>query len=177
MRGDTRRPRSGAGLPFGEAFADSLSAVSPFAATAETDKSNTIIDITPNAHVKLVELRDAETEGAQLGLRLEILSQPGEDFRYDLSFDFFTKAAFTDEVRTIDGLKVIIPAKDVESFQGAVIDHSDAQGLLIRNPNKPKAPNVEGLVRDDEVSAQIEDRKSTRLNSSHTDISRMPSSA
>ena len=129
---------------------DSLSVVSPFAATAETDKSNTIIDITPNAHVKLVELRDAETEGAQLGLRLEILSQPGEDFRYDLSFDFFTKAAFTDEVRTINGLKVIIPAKDIESFQGAVIDHSDAQGLLIRNPNKPKAPNVEGLVRDDE---------------------------
>ena len=86
-----------AGLPTVADPPDSLSVVSPFAATAETDKSNTIIDITPNAHVKLVELRDAETEGAQLGLRLEILSQPGEDFRYDLSFDFFTKAAFTDE--------------------------------------------------------------------------------
>jgi Fe/S biogenesis protein NfuA len=144
-----------AGLPTLADRADSLIVVSPFAATAEADKSNTIIDITPHAHTKLVELRDAETEGAQLGLRLEILSQPGEDFRYDLSFDFFTKAAFSDEVRTINGLKIIIPAKDIESFQGAVIDHSDAQGLLIRNPNKPKAPNIEGLVRDDEVSGEV----------------------
>ena len=47
-----------------------------------TDKSNTIVTVTPIAHIKLLELRDAETEGAQLGLRLEILSQPGEDFRY-----------------------------------------------------------------------------------------------
>ena len=85
--------------------------------TSETnDKSNTIVTVTPIAHVKLLELRDAETEGEQLGLRLEILSEPGEDFRYDLSFDFFTKAAFSDEVRTIDGLKVIIPAKDLDSF-------------------------------------------------------------
>lgn len=153
-----------AGLPTLADRADSLIVVSPFAATAEADKSNTIIDITPHAHTKLVELRDAETEGAQLGLRLEILSQPGEDFRYDLSFDFFTKAAFSDEVRTINGLKIIIPAKDIESFQGAVIDHSDAQGLLIRNPNKPKAPNIEGLVRDDEVSAQIEAIVSGEVN-------------
>ena len=53
-----------------------------------TDKSNTIVTVTPIAHIKLLELRDAETEGEQLGLRLEILSEPGEDFRYDLSFDF-----------------------------------------------------------------------------------------
>ena len=109
--------------------------VSPFATeTSTVDKTNTIVSISPIAHVKLLELRDAETEGAQLGLRLEILSQPGEDFRYDLSFDFFTKAAFSDEVRTIDGLKIIIPAKDVESFQGATIDHSDSQGLLFATP-------------------------------------------
>ena len=35
--------------------------------------------------------------------------------------------------------------------------------------------NSRHLSREDE--AQIQDRKSTRLNSSHTDISRMPSSA
>jgi Fe/S biogenesis protein NfuA len=128
--------------------------VSPFAQT--TDVLDSIVTITPVAHAKLLELRDAETEGNQLGLRLEIISQAGEDFRYDLSFDFYTKAAFSDEVRTIDGLKVIVPAKDVEAFQGAVIDHNDNQGLLIRNPNKPKAPQIEGLVHDDEISARIE---------------------
>ncbi len=129
-----------------------------------TDKANTIVTITPIAHIKLLELRDAETEGEQLGLRLEILSEPGEDFRYDLSFDFFTKAAFSDEVRTIDGLKVIVPAKDIDAFQDAVIDHSDTQGLLIRNPNKPKSPQIEGLVSDDAVSAQIETLVTSDIN-------------
>ena len=136
--------------------------MSPFAQTQ--DAVDTIITITPVAHAKLLELRDAETEGNQLGLRLEIMSEAGEEFRYDLSFDFFTKAAFTDEVRTIDGLKVIVPGKDVESFQGAVIDHNDNQGLLIRNPNKPKAPQIEGLVRDDDISARIEAVVSADVN-------------
>jgi len=139
--------------------------VSPFASlSTEVDKSNTIITITPLAHAKLVELRDAEPETDRLGLRVEILSQPGEDYRYDLSFDIVTKAAFSDEVRTIDGLKVIIPAKDIDDLENAVIDHSESQGLLIRNPNKPKAPSVEGLVRDDEISAQIETIVSTDVN-------------
>ncbi|MEO5974112.1 MAG: NifU family protein [Ilumatobacteraceae bacterium] len=139
--------------------------MSPFAPLAtEVDKSNTIITITALAHAKLIELRDAEPETDRLGLRVEILSEPGADFRYDLSFDIVTKAAFSDEVRTIDGLKVIIPLKDLDSLQNAVIDHSESQGLLIRNPNKPLAPNIEGLVRDDEVSAQIEAIVATDVN-------------
>src|ERR1044072_7212933 len=43
-----------------------------------------------------------------------------------------------------------------------------------RSPELPDAPTVAETVKDYEASA---DRKSTRLNSSHTDISRMPSSA
>ena len=136
--------------------------MSTFAQTQ--DAVDSIITITPIAHANLLEVRDAETEGSQLGLRLEIMSEAGEEFRYDLSFDFFTKAAFTDEVRTIDGLKVIVPGKDVESFQGAVIDHNDNQGLLIRNPNKPKAPQIEGLVSDDDISARIEAVVSADVN-------------
>ena len=72
--------------------------------------SEPIIEITPAALAKLRELRDAEPDADKLGLRLEIASAPGEDFRYDLSFDEFLTAAFTDEVRTHDGLKVIIPS-------------------------------------------------------------------
>lgn len=139
--------------------------MSPFAPLAtEVDKSNTIITVTSLAHAKLIELRDAEPETDRLGLRVEILSEPGEDFRYDLSFDIVTKAAFSDEVRTIDGLKVIIPLKDLDALQNAVIDHSESQGLLIRNPNKPVAPSIEGLVRDDDVSAQIETIVATDVN-------------
>lgn len=130
----------------------------------KTDPTNTIVTITPLAYDKLIELRDAEPETDSLGLRIEILSDAGEDFRYDLSFDVVTKSVFGDEVRTIDGLKVIIPAKDVDALHDAVIDHSESQGLLIRNPNKPKVPSIEGLVRDDDISAQIETLVATEVN-------------
>jgi Fe/S biogenesis protein NfuA len=53
-------------------------------------------------------------------------------------------------------LKVIIPAKDLELLEGATLDHTESQGLVIRNPNKPAVPTIEGLVRDDALSAEVE---------------------
>jgi Fe/S biogenesis protein NfuA len=117
--------------------------------------SEPIIEITPAAVAKLLELRDAEPEADKLGLRLEIASRPGEDFRYDLSFDEYLTAAFTDEVRTHDGLKVIIPSRDQELLQGAILDHTETQGLVIRNPNRPAPPVIDGLTSDDDLSAEI----------------------
>jgi Fe/S biogenesis protein NfuA len=124
--------------------------------TATTSTSEAIVEITPAALAKLVEMRDAEPESETLGLRLELASGPGEDFRYDLSFDEYLSAAFTDEVRTHDGLKVIVPQRDLEFLQGATLDHTDSQGLVIRNPNRPAAPVIEGLTTDDALSAEIE---------------------
>jgi Fe/S biogenesis protein NfuA len=123
--------------------------------------SRPIISITDAALGKLIELRADEADADQLGLRLAIASGPGEDFRYDLSFDEYLKAAFTDEVRTHTGgddqtIKVIIPADSAERLQDATLDYTDSQGLVIRNPNKPAAPSIEGLVNDDELSAEIE---------------------
>jgi len=117
--------------------------------------SEPIIEITPAAVAKLLELRDAEPEADKLGLRLDIASRPGEDFRYDLSFDEYLTAAFTDEVRTHDGLKVIIPSRDQELLQGAILDHTETQGLVIRNPNRPAPPVIDGLTSDDDLSAEI----------------------
>ncbi|MBI4884821.1 MAG: NifU family protein [Actinobacteria bacterium] len=138
--------------------------MSPLAAAtsplAGPDTTSTIITITPAALAELVALRDTEPDADRLGLRLEIISRPGDEFRYDLSFEVITKAAFTDEVRThtADGssLKVIIPADSRELLQDATLDHTSSAGLVVRNPNKPQAPVVEGLVRDDELSGQIE---------------------
>lgn len=122
-------------------------------APAETDQ---IISITAAAHEQIVTMRDQEPETDRLGLRLEIVSDPGQEFRYDLSFEITTKAAFSDEVRTHDGLKVIIPAKDLELLTGATLDYTGSQGLVIRNPNKPASISVEGLVNDDALSAEVE---------------------
>jgi Fe/S biogenesis protein NfuA len=140
--------------------------MSPLAGLGATDTGarEPIIEITPAALAKLVELRDAEPDSESLGLRLELASGPGEDFRYDLSFDEYLSAAFTDEVRTHDGLKVIIPARDLEALQGATLDHTDTVGLVIRNPNRPAPPVVEGLTSDDELSAQIETLVATEVN-------------
>ena len=50
-----------------------MSQVSPLAGK-EPALKDTIITITPVAHARLLEFRDAETETDRLGLRLEILS-------------------------------------------------------------------------------------------------------
>ena len=83
----------------------SLPLVSPLEALASqsghaTGASRPIITVTDAGLAKILELRDEEADADQLGLRLAIASGPGEDFRYDLSFDEFLKADFTDEVRT-----------------------------------------------------------------------------
>ncbi len=134
------------------------------ASPPDASAADTIIEITPAALEKLLELRNQEPDAEQLGLRLEIASRPGEDFRYDLSFDEYLSAAFTDEVRTIGGLKVIVPQRDIDLLQGATLDHTETQGLVIRNPNRPAAPSVEGLTNDDELSAQIEAMISGEVN-------------
>ena len=130
--------------------------MSPLAPQTSAVDSETIITITDDALAELIKLRDSEEDAASLGLRLEIVSGAGEEFKYDLSLDEFRKAAFTDEVRTHGGIKVIIPAKDIELLQGAVLDYASSTGLVIRNPNKPAAMVVEGLVSDDAMSAEIE---------------------
>ena len=109
-------------------------------------------------------MRDEEPETDRLGLHLEIVSEPGQEFRYDLAFEVTTKAAFSDEVRTHDGLKVIIPAKDVELLTGATLDFTASQGLVIRNPNRPQAISIEGLVSDDALSAEVEAVISAEVN-------------
>lgn len=126
--------------------------------------ADTIIEITAEALVQLKTLRDEEPEKERLGLRLEVIANPGEEFKYDLSFEIVTQAAFSDEVRTIDGLKIIIPLNSFEHINGAVLDYSERQGLIIRNPNKPPAIAIEGLVKDDELSASIEAVISTDVN-------------
>lgn len=128
--------------------------------------SDTIIEITEEALAQLLVLRDEEPEKERLGLRLEVIASPGEEFKYDLSFEIVTQAAFSDEVRTIGGLKVIIPLQSYEHINGAVLDYSERQGLIIRNPNKPPAAIIEGLIADDETSAAVEAVISADINPS-----------
>ena len=125
---------------------------------------DTIIELTPAALDIISGLRADEPDPDELGLRVAVISGPGEDFRYDLSFEAYLTAGFTDEVRTIGEMKVIVPADSVRSLQGATLDHTESQGLVIRNPNRPEPLHVEGLVNDDELSAEIEAVLSAEVN-------------
>jgi Fe/S biogenesis protein NfuA len=137
------------------------------AMAAETDgvsASEPIITVTPEAIDHLRELRDDEVDGDKLGLRLAIASDAGEEFRYDLSFEEYLTAEFSDEVRTHDGMKVIIPGADVALLTGATLDYTSTQGLVIRNPNRPAAPSIEGLTADDALSAEIDALVASEVN-------------
>ena len=67
---------------------------------------HSIITITPEALATLVELRDTEPDADGLGLRLEVISGRGEDFRYDLSFDVVTRAATRVRVRPLQIIRI-----------------------------------------------------------------------
>jgi Fe/S biogenesis protein NfuA len=125
---------------------------SPLAAAEPAD--DMVITLTPRAIERLKELRDEEPEGDRLGLRVEILGEEGSDFAYDLSFQIVTKSDITDVVRNHEGLRVIIPAKDAQNLEGATLDF-EPDGLVMRNPNRPKPFRLEGLTHDDELSAEI----------------------
>ena len=131
--------------------------VSPAATAAAHDAppaDGPIVTVTDVARTKVIELRDDEPEGSALGIRLEILSDEGAEFTYDLSFQETAKAALTDIVRNHDGLRVIVPAKDVPNLEGATLDY-EIDGLVLRNPNRPRPIQIGNLVISDEVAAEV----------------------
>ena len=119
-----------------------------------TTLDDPIIAVTDVALEQLLGLRDAEPEGDLLGVRVEILSDEGPDFTYDLSFQVVTKSDITDIVRSTGGLKVIVPAKDAVHLEGATLDY-ELDGLVLRNPNRPKAIQLGTLTIDDDMAAKV----------------------
>jgi Fe/S biogenesis protein NfuA len=147
----------------------STTETSPFAspdpglAGANDDTRDYVITVTDRAVEKLIELRDTEPEQERLGVRIEILSDEGTDFTYDLSFQIVTKAGITDVIRNHKGLKVIIPVDDVDNLSGATLDH-EPDGLVLRNPNRPKPLRLDNLLTDDDVATHVKTVIDTEVN-------------
>jgi Fe/S biogenesis protein NfuA len=113
-----------------------------------------VLTVTNAALSTIKELRDAEADGELLGLKIEITDRDGPEFRYDLFFETVTKVALTDVIRNHDGLKVIVPAQDVDDLQGAVLDHELGQ-LVMRNPNRPNTVQLGTLETSDDVAIAV----------------------
>ena len=131
---------------------------SPFAGAPAPSGPQPVEDmvllVTEAARTKLIELRDEEPEGDRLGVRIEIMSDEGQDFTYDLSFQIITKADLSDVVRNHGGLRVIVPARDTTSLEGATLDY-ELDGLVLRNPNRPKPMQLGTLVIDDDLALEV----------------------
>lgn len=110
------------------------------------------ITITDRALEKVLSLRAAEDDGAELGLRIEVVGQAGVEYTYDLAFEETAKADDSDHVEHHGDLPVMIPEESVAKLTGATLDlPSNAMqgGLVLRNPNRPSmfgddAPELAG---------------------------------
>lgn len=111
-------------------------------AAVELDRT---ITITERAHEQIMQLRAAEPDGDDLGLRIEITGVRGADFTYDLAFEPVAEAADDDRRYDDRGLTVMIPPESVDNLRGATLDlpSTAAQGgLVLRNPNRPETPRL-----------------------------------
>ncbi len=122
-----------------------------------------IVAVTDTAVEELLKLRDGEPEGDRLGVRIEILSDEGTEFTYDLSFQIVTKSDITDVIRSTNGLKVIVPAKDVVNLEGATLDY-ELDGLVLRNPNRPRPVQLGTLTIDDELAGTVREVIDAEVN-------------
>jgi Fe/S biogenesis protein NfuA len=134
--------------------ADSSTTTEPTSPLAASPADDVVLTVTESARTKLIELRDEEPEGDRLGVRIEIVSDEGRDFTYDLSFQILSKADLSDVVHNHGGLRVIIPARDADNLEGATLDY-ELDGLVLRNPNKPKPIQLGALQLDDEVGEAV----------------------
>ena len=98
-----------------------------------------IVSVTEAARRVVLEMRAAEPDGDELALRIDVVGvgESGREFAYDLMFEPLADIDAALELRDVGGLPVAVPADDVDKLQGATLDHTDAAGLVIRNPNRP----------------------------------------
>ncbi len=110
------------------------------AATEPSTATAVIMDVTPEALVKVLDVRSAEADAEGLALRVEVTGISGVEYSYALSIDPVAEADDDDVIYAVGDLSVIVPANSVDQLTGATLDlpSNPAQGgLVIRNPNRP----------------------------------------
>ena len=125
-----------------------------------------LIELTDRAVAKVQGFREGVEDAEAQAMWVEVTGVHRGEFTYDLSLKPLAMAAPEDAVEHVDGLPVVVPARDAEALRGARIDWSDdlmRGGLVVSNPNKPspvvEPPTGEGLEGDvAERVAQVLDR-------------------
>jgi Fe/S biogenesis protein NfuA len=114
-----------------------------------------LVALTPKAVEKVQGFRAGVEDADGQAMWIEVTGVHRGEFTYDLSLKPLAAAGPDDSVERMDGLPVVVPARDVDAVRDALVDWSDdlmRGGLVVTNPNKPSpvvaAPPAEGLQGD-----------------------------
>lgn len=99
-----------------------------------------VLTVTDAARRVVGDLLANEPDADSLALRVDVVgvAASGREYSYELLFEPVTAAAEGDDVATLDGLTVLVPAGAVDRLRGATLDNVEPTGLVIRNPNRPE---------------------------------------
>jgi Fe/S biogenesis protein NfuA len=122
-----------------------------------------IVNVTAAARRAVLDLRANEPDPERLALRIDItgVGEGGREFAYELQFESIDAAGEGDDVTEVEGLPVFIPAASSADLDGATLDHTDADGLVIRNPHRPRPPAAAGPVV---LEGSVEQKLTTLLD-------------
>ena len=139
------------------------------AADSEGERPDVVLDVSEEAAVKVLEVRDGEDDPETLALRVAITGVNGVAFTYDLSFEPIADATDEHLVYEVRGLPIIVPLESVEQLTGSTLDlpNNPIQGgLVIRNPNRPDLFGDGELELTGTLEEQVSQLLSQRINPS-----------
>lgn len=138
--------------------------------TSETSLTaeDTILEITDEALVTVLDARSGEDDPETSALRVEITGSQGVDYTYDLSFVDTSEAA-DDDVQYVVGeqVTVIVPANSIENLRGATLDlpsNPMQGGLVIRNPNRPNPLEGADIELTGTLAEQVDQLLKQQIN-------------
>jgi Fe/S biogenesis protein NfuA len=113
-----------------------------------------LLEITPTARERILEVRAGEAEPETLALWLEVTGVAGEAFTYDMYFRRLDEAPADAVVQHGDDLSVVVPAEHADQVRGSTLDVTSS-GMVLQNPNTPTPPAPSMPVADLDLSDPV----------------------
>jgi Fe/S biogenesis protein NfuA len=97
-----------------------------------------LLTISPEAHQKVLEVRNSEAEPEELALWVEVNGEQNGTYTYLMEFRPTAELAENVLVEHDDDLAIAIPSESVELLRGATLAFNG--GMVMQNPNQPLPP-------------------------------------
>jgi Fe/S biogenesis protein NfuA len=97
-----------------------------------------VLTISPEAHQKVLEVRNAESEPETLALWVEVNGEANGAYTYLMEFRSTAELGDDVLVEHDDDLAIAIPEASVELLRGATLAFNG--GMVMQNPNRPLPP-------------------------------------